>query len=369
MENQMLQDYLSDGVRDTVLGIARATLRHPGASRFIAGFARSRNQAEKTRARFERQGQHIPPFLIASITSRCNLHCAGCYARANHWCTDGGTPDELAPNHWARLFSEAKDLGVSFILLAGGEPFLRRDVLELAGRCPQILFPIFTNGTLLDDGTLGFLKNHRNLAPVVSIEGDAAFTDSRRGPGMYKKLMTTMDRLGTAGILYGASITVTRENRDAVTATPFLDALHRRGCKAIITVEYVPFCKSTAGLAPTPEDRRQLTAILDQRRKDYPDMVFIDFPGDERASGGCLAAGRGFFHINPAGNAEPCPFSPYSDTNLASHTLLDALESPLFKKLDTSGTLTQEHNGACVLFESRETVARFAKDVSGETAL
>ena len=80
------------------------------------------------------------------------------------------------------------------------------------------------------------------------------------------------------------------------------------------------------------------------------DLILISFPGDEKASQGCLAAGRGFFHINAAGGAEPCPFVPYSDTNLRTKSLREVLDSPLFQKLRSSGALTQEHEGGCRLF-------------------
>ena len=46
-----------------------------------------------------------------------------------------------------------------------------------------------------------------------------------------------------------------------------------------------------------------------------------------------MAAGRGFFHINSHGSAEPCPFSPYSDTNVRDTSLRQALQSPLFTAL------------------------------------
>lgn len=39
--------------------------------------------------------------------------------------------------------------------------------------------------------------------------------------------------------------------------------------------------------------------------------LFIAFPGDEDQYDGCLAAGRGFLHINPSGKVEPCPFAPF----------------------------------------------------------
>ena len=105
-----------------------------------------------------------------------------------------------------------------------------------------------------------------------------------------------------------------------------------------------------------------MTKRLVLLREQYPELVFISFPGDEKTSGGCLAAGRGFFHINAYGGAEPCPFSAYSDTSLKEVPLEEALESPLFLKLQSSGTLIGEHTGGCVLFEQEELVKQFCRE-------
>ena len=102
----------------------RATLKDPKESAFMARFALASKTASKKRAEAEMRGEHIPPFLIASITSNCNLHCAGCYARHNHACTDGKATAQLTDNEWKNIFTEAKELGIGFILLAGGEPFI-----------------------------------------------------------------------------------------------------------------------------------------------------------------------------------------------------------------------------------------------------
>ena len=74
-------------------------------------------------------------------------------------------------------------------------------------------------------------------------------------------------------------------------------------------------------------------------------MVFVSFPGDEKSSGGCVAAGRGFFHINSHGGAEPCPFSPYSDINVRDTSLKEALNSGLFRALRENGHLLEDHAG------------------------
>lgn len=66
------------------------------------------------------------------ITSKCNLHCEGCYSRCNHATVDSEPVMQLTGEEWNRVFDEASDIGVSFILLAGGEPLLRRDVIEAA---------------------------------------------------------------------------------------------------------------------------------------------------------------------------------------------------------------------------------------------
>ena len=93
-------------------------------------------------------------------------------------------------------------------------------------------------------------------------------------------------------------------------------------------------------------------------REEYEDMLFLSFPGDEKSSGGCLAAGRGFFHINSHGGAEPCPASPYSDINVKDTSLLEALNSKLFKSLREGSLLIDEHDGGCVLFEHENEVQK-----------
>ena len=69
-----------------------------------------------------------------------------------------------------------------------------------------------------------------------------------------------------------------------------------------------------------------------------------------------MAAGRGFFHINSHGGAEPCPFSPYSDINVKDTSLRQALSSDLFRGLREGGLLNDDHKGGCVLYEKRSAV-------------
>lgn len=361
MQNE-LEEYLRNGTREIVQEIITASFKNPKASLFMARHGIDHRQAEKKRKQAETVGEHIPPFLIASITEQCNLHCKGCYARAVQRCGDAHPASKaLTGTQWSDIFSQAEELGVEFILLAGGEPFVRRDVLKAAGEYPPVLFPIFTNGTMIDEDYLRLLDEKRNLLPVLSIEGNKETTDARRGPGIYQKIVSIMERLKGKGIIFGASVTVTKANRNEVLSAAFIRSLQTAGAKAIVYVEFVPMDEADRNLAPDDTDRDFMRNAMDSRRKEFENMVLIAFPGDEKASGGCLAAGRGFFHINARGGAEPCPFSPYSDTNVMKTSLRGALRSPLFQALSGGGNLSEEHIGGCVLFEQRTQVEALLK--------
>ena len=219
-----------------------------------------------------------------------------------------------------------------------------------------MLFPVFTNGTLLDDKAVALLHKNRQLVPIISIEGDREHTDARRGSGVYERLTDAMARLKEKGMLFGASITVTRENLDSVTSPDYVSALRALGCQVVIYVEYVAVSETLGETEPDSGDRERLLARQDALRGQFDGMIFVAFPGDEEALGGCLAAGRGFIHINPSGGAEPCPFSPFSDTSLKTSSLREALGSPLFKKLHLGGLMQGEHLGGCVLHGKEEQV-------------
>lgn len=353
-----LQEYLSEGVEAIVKGAVRVSIKNPKESLFLIKFSKHAKKATKIRQEYSKNGQDIPVFLIASITSSCNLHCVGCYSRANESCSDDVPSNQLSCEDWEEIFAQAREMGISFIVLAGGEPMIRDDVLTKASNFPEILFPIFTNGTMLSEYYLKLFDRNRNLVPIISIEGDEQTTDSRRGKGVYNQLVDSMELMRKKGIIFGASLTFTKGNLSTLVSNDFIDTLQDFGCKVIFFIEYVPVNELTKGIAPSDDERDLLLREIERLRKEYSNMLFMSFPGDEKDFGGCLAAGRGFFHINSHGGAEPCPASPYSDINVKETSLMEALNSKLFKSLKEDGILASEHEGGCVLFERKDDVER-----------
>ncbi len=357
-----LSRYLADSNRALVRTAMRAAVRHPREFLFLLRTSRIQRRATRIRATFAAQGRHVPSFLIASITDRCNLYCTGCYARANRACHESRQDAALSTDRWGELFREARSLGIGFVLLAGGEPLLRPDVLERAALETDVVFPVFTNGTLLDPHSIRLFDHHRNLVPILSLEGDREETDARRGSGTDGLLVASMEAFRRKGILFGASITVTTRNLAVVSSDRFIRDLLSRGCGVVLFIEYVPVAPDSVPLAPGDAERGLLEGRLEALRSEHRGVPFLSFPGDERYLDGCLAAGRGFFHINPEGGAEPCPFSPYSDTSLKSASLLDALDSPLFRRLERDGVLRGDHAGGCLLFERTEQVREILRE-------
>jgi MoaA/NifB/PqqE/SkfB family radical SAM enzyme len=86
----------------------------------------------------------------------------------------------------------------------------------------------------------------------------------------------------------------------------------RAGARAFIYIQYVPAEPGTEDLVPTLEQRDLVIRSMQEFNRKYP-AFFIGIPGDMEIFDGCLAAGRGFIHVNPYGDLEPCPLRKHSN--------------------------------------------------------
>ncbi len=351
-----LKAFLDEGIRSLAADAVRLVARRPRLAiemkrmRDALGAQEAKRQASLIR------GVDVPPFIIASLTRRCNLGCAGCYSAVNQC----GCQKELKEDRWSAFFDEAENLGVSFILLAGGEPLERMDVVGRAAETGSMVFPIFTNGCAIDEAMADYFAAHRNLIPLISLEGGRERTDRRRSPGVFDTVMRAMELLKSKAVFFGTSITVTKENIEEACSDGFIGMLRRKGASVFIYVEYVPADGISEELAPGPLER-QLLETRTRELKGRAGGIHICFPGDEDALGGCLAAGRGFVHVNPSGGVEPCPFSPESDRSISDFSLEDALKSPFLAAVRESGATELEHLGGCALWNNREQVEEILK--------
>lgn len=309
------------------------------------------SKASRLRRSWKQRGVMVPPILMLSVTNECNLKCPGCYNRAAHQGGEGELDDEKLRS----IAEEARQLGISFFVISGGEPLMRPVLLDIIHSTPQLIYLVFTNGTLIDNVMINRLKSMRNAVPMISLEGNREETDRRRGEGVFDRLRQTMAHMKRASIFFGLSLTLVRMNFETVTSERFIEDCVRAGCKFFLFLEYTPIQEGTDRWMLSKSQRSRVRSMMQQYRSKYA-ALFVAVPWDEDDAGGCLSAGRGFVHINARGDLEPCPFAPFSDTNVRNHPLREALKSGLCEKIRENPVLSRETGGGCVLWKERELV-------------
>jgi MoaA/NifB/PqqE/SkfB family radical SAM enzyme len=270
-----------------------------------------------------RFGFDPPFFIVLSPTMRCNLACYGCYAGQYE------KGKELDGELIHRVLREAQEMGVYFVTVSGGEPFIRPDLLDIFAAHGDQYFQVYTNGTLIDRKMAKTLSRLGNVLPAISVEGWEKETDGRRGPGAFRKILETMSLLREEGVLFGFSATATRQNSEVVISDEFVDFWARQGCFIGWFFNYVPIGQSPdMDLMPTPQQRVHRRRRLAELRSRVP-LLLVDFWNDGPLVGGCIAGDR-YLHINNRGDVEPCVFIHFAVDNIREKSLSEILNSEFF---------------------------------------
>ncbi len=125
----------------------------------------------------ERTAQKRYPYSGAiELTSACNLKCVHCYVSHCHF--EG---DILSYREWCRIFDEIAAAGCLWLLITGGEPFLRPDFLDIYAYVKKkgILITLFTNGTLITEDVADYLKEWQPRLLEITLYGATKQTYER----------------------------------------------------------------------------------------------------------------------------------------------------------------------------------------------
>jgi MoaA/NifB/PqqE/SkfB family radical SAM enzyme len=294
------------------------------ANMVVSLFFRDQKVYDRIRKEY---GFNPPSVMLVSPTMRCNYKCGGCYAGSY------SRDDDLPPEVFDRVVSEAEQIGIKFIPILGGEPFVYPQLLDIFEKHPKACFQPYTNGSLITKEMAVKLANLGNVAPMISIEGFEEQTDARRGKGSFERAMKAMDNLREAGCLVGFSIMVDRENVDAVTSDEFIDLMIEKGALYGWYFLYIPVGRDpNPALMPTAEQRNQMRLAINRFRRTKP-ILMVDFWNDGPLTAGCINGGRIYFHVNHKGDVEPCIFVHYATHNIKNCSLVEALNSPFFRGL------------------------------------
>lgn len=317
------------------------------------------------RANRDKYNCNIPWTILFDPTSACNLQCKGC------WAAEYGHALKLSLDEMRSIVKQGRALGTHFYMLTGGEPLIRKDdIVTLAKENPECTFLIYTNATLVDEKLCRDIKKCGNITLALSIEGTKESNDDRRGEGAYSRTLKAMELLKREKILFGISICYTRKNVEAVTDDAFLDKMVDLGVKYAFYFNYMPVGHDAdKELIPTPMQRKYMYYFMKKMRngKTGKPMFVMDFQDDGEYVGGCIAGGRNYFHVNSNGDIEPCVFIHYSDSNIRTDTLLDALRKPLFMAYRKGQPFNDNHLRPCPMLENPEKLRAIIKETGAKS--
>jgi len=239
------------------------------------------------------------------LTYRCNIQCEHCYIP--HRSGDG----ELDTDTWKRVIDEATEAGCLFLLISGGEPFLRRDALEiyLHAKRAGLLVTLFSNATMVTPRIAEVLADYPPFSMEVSVYGASRETYGRvaKVPGAYDQAMRGIDLLQQAAVpltLKTVVLTLNRDDLDAMRAMAEARGLafrydatvHPRldGNKAPLPIRLSP--DEVVALDTNAPERLDGLRQLHERLKgpSTTDHVFQ------------CGAGRNSFHVDPFGRLMLC---------------------------------------------------------------
>ena len=164
-----------------------------------------------------RYGAPQPPIVVWNCTQRCNLKCLHCYARSQDRVYQG----ELTTEEGKTFLRDLADFKVPVILLSGGEPTLRKDIIELASRAKElgIRVVLSTNGTLITDKLAEEIIKVGFGEVGISLDGIGAVNDHFRGQeGAFEAALQGFRRLVALKQRVSLRLTITRHNYREIPA-------------------------------------------------------------------------------------------------------------------------------------------------------
>ncbi len=149
-----------------------------------------------------------PETIIWLITGRCNLNCKHCYAYPYRF------ENELRTDEVIKVLREAADVGVEYIQYTGGDPLLRKDIMDILKYTLDlgIETSVFTNATLVNNEVASKLSR-LDVEVFTSIDGyDKRTYELIRGLGTWDKFVEGVKKLVDSGVYVHMNITICELN-------------------------------------------------------------------------------------------------------------------------------------------------------------
>ena len=294
-------------------------------------------------------------------TSGCNLRCIHC-RRLD--VPDQPSPQDLTTDQAKDLINELSSFGKPVLILSGGEPLLRRDILGIASYAKHagLAVGMATNGTLVNENIAREIRDSGIHYASVSLDGAISRThDIFRGAGSFEKALRGFSHLREAGIKVQINLTVTRGNVREVSET--YDLAARLGACALYLFLLVPVgCGeeiADSEMLSSDEverwlewvDEKDKSGVLPVKAICAPHFYRVErqrkgvlvHPDSQDSRKGCLA-GIHMCFVSNRGEVFPCGYLPVSCGNVTRKPLREIWrDSETLQKLRNPDLL----EGAC----------------------
>ena len=254
------------------------------------------------------------------LTARCNFNCPMCYVHRKDNDAEA-MKGELSAQQWIDIAQQARDAGMVFALLTGGEPFIRSDFFEIYGamKAMGLLVSINSNGSMLKGKTLERLLADPPFRINVTLYGSCAQTYREMcGQDAFTDVVENLRALKNAGVDVRLNLSITPYNRQDLEGIFHLSreiGLHVKTSGYM----YPPArLDGDCGHRLTPEEAAQVEvqweklrlspedfALRAQRMKELTGLPREECPVELEEGVGCRA-GRSSFWLTWDGRMLPC---------------------------------------------------------------
>ncbi len=276
-----------------------------------------------------------------NITRLCNLKCTHCYLPAGFVDTnefpDGYYRDsELTQSQCFRVIDEIAEINPNVLLiLTGGEPLLRPDILKISDYAARTGFLVVmgTNGVLLNDETVQRMSDHGVAGAGISLDAvDPVNHDKFRGmEGAWEGTMNGVEALKRANLDFLVQTSVTRWNYDEIPQ--IVDFAYELGAKVFNLYFLVRTGRGKTVMDITPAQYETMLSTLFELQAKYRGKMLVaakcaphykrviyeqqsDSPFLQAYPSGTCPCGIYYCRITPEGDLTPCPYMPVSVGNL-----------------------------------------------------
>ena len=252
----------------------------------------------------------IPTTLLAELTHRCPLHCPYCSNPVELLRADAELPTE----HWARVFGEARALGVLQLGLSGGEPLLRKDLEELAAhaRSAGLYSTLVTSGLGLTRTRAERLKEAGLEHIQISIQdSDPEIAEQIAGVRSVKHKQIAAALVRELGFAFTVNVVLHRANLDRIEQIIELAANLGADRLELANTQYYGWgLRNRAALQPTREQverSREVAERAVQRYRGRMQITYVLPDYYEAYPKACYGGwGKVYLVVAPNGAVLPC---------------------------------------------------------------